>query len=202
MVSGFTVGHSITLSLAALGLVVPEVSAIEALIGFTIALVATENIGAITGTNRQLGVAVSVFLVLMALISILWGGGLPVLGFCGLFIFTLAYLPLSDSQKSAVRMRPLLTLAFGLVHGFGFASVLTEVGLPQQRLVPALAGFNVGVELGQVLIVSGAWFLAHWIYRNGLIRSQRAWLDTSSAVICGLGFYWFVSRSLAQLQGT
>ena len=197
MVSGFTIGHSITLSFAALGLVVPNISVIEALIGFTIALVALENIGAVTKTNRQLSYGVTAALGFMALASIAWGRGLPLLTLAGLVLFTLAYLPLSGSQHSAARMRPLLTLAFGLIHGFGFASVLSEIGLPENRLVTALAGFNLGVELGQVLIVCAVWYTAQLVHRIGLIQDYRTWLDTASAGLCGLGSYWFVARSFA-----
>ena len=47
-----------------------------------------------------------------------------------------------------------MTFAFGLVHGFGFASALQEIGLPPNALVPALAAFNIGVEIGQIVIVA------------------------------------------------
>ena len=126
-----------------------------------------------------------------------WGRGLPLLTLTGLVLFTLAYLPLSSGQHSAVKMRPLLTLTFGLIHGFGFASVLSEIGLPESRLIPALAGFNLGVELGQVLIVGALWYTARLVHRIGLIQSYRTWLDTTSALLCGLGSYWFVARSFA-----
>ena len=135
----------------------------------------------------------------MAVASAIWGRGLPPLALCGLFIFTLAYLPMSNDRRFAIMMRPLLTLAFGLVHGFGFASVLTEIGLPRHQLVVALVGFNIGVEIGQVVIVAGVWFLARWVTQIKLIRNTRAWLDTLSAALCGLGFYWFVARSFAQV---
>lgn len=197
MVSGFTVGHSITLSLAALGWVAPDVLVVEALIGFTIALVALENIGAVTKANRQLSYGVIAILGIMALVSVGWDRGLPLLTLSGLVVFTIAYLPLSDSRRSAVTLRPLLTLAFGLIHGFGFASVLTEIGLPEQRLLPALAGFNLGVELGQLVIVAALWYTARWIKLFGLTQNRRVWLDTASAMLFALGSYWFVARSFA-----
>jgi hypothetical protein len=199
VVSGFTVGHSVTLSLAALGLVVPDVSVVEAMIGFTIALVAVENIGAITGTNRQLGYGLAVLLLAMALVSLVWDRGLPLLALCGLLIFTLAYMPLSGDKHFAIRMRPLLTLVFGMIHGFGFASVLVEIGLPQDRLLAALAGFNIGVELGQIAIVSTVWFSSRWLIKSGLIQNYRPAFDTGSAALCGLGLFWFVSRSFMPL---
>lgn len=197
MVSGFTLGHSLTLSLAAVGWIAPDITVIEALIGFTIAVVAVENIGAATGTNRQLSYLITAGLVIMALIPI--GNGLPLLTVFGLALFTLAYLPLSADRQSAVAMRPLLTLAFGLIHGFGFASVLTEIGLPEQQLLPALLGFNVGVELGQLMIVAAVWYAAQWLKKSELIRNVRALTDSASAALCGLGLYWFVVRSFTLL---
>jgi hypothetical protein len=48
---------------------------------------------------------------------------------------------------------------FGLLHGFGFASALEELGLPREKLITALAAFNCGVEIGQILIVTTAFGL-------------------------------------------
>jgi HupE / UreJ protein len=197
IVSGFTLGHSITLTLAALGLAVAELPVVEAVIGFTIAVVAIENIGANSGCNRQLAYLLSALLLVLAGVSMLLDRGLPVLTLCGLLVFSLAYLPLSADQHFALRMRPLLTLVFGLIHGFGFAGVLTDIGLPQARLVAALTGFNIGVEIGQLIIVSAIWLLVRGIYHSGLIHNRRPWLDTASASLCGLGFYWFIARGFA-----
>jgi hypothetical protein len=197
IVSGFTIGHSITLTLAAVGLAAPDIPVVEAVIGFTIAVVAIENIGAISGRNRQLGYLLSGLLVLVGLVSIFLGRGLPLLTLCGLLVFSLAYLPLSTDQRIAIKLRPMLTLVFGLIHGFGFAGVLTDIGLPQERLVAALTGFNIGVEIGQLIIVTAAWLLVRAVNHSGLIRNHRLWLDTASATLCGLGLFWFVSRGFA-----
>jgi len=200
IVTGFTVGHSITLSLAVMGVVTPDTAAVEAVIGFTIALVAAENIGAKSSANRQIAILVSAGLFVMALASMIWSFGLTALSCAGLIIFTLAYLPQSKDQSSAVAMRPLLSLAFGLIHGFGFAQVLTEIGLPSNQLWPALLGFNLGVELGQLIIVALAWLTGYWLYsrrtdRFGTAIQTGVLLDIASALLCGLGLYWFIARS-------
>jgi hypothetical protein len=195
LVTGFTVGHSITLTLAVLGHVTLELWVIEALIGFTVALVAAENIGAVTGRRGLIALVTGAVLVVMAVVSAAWGAGLPPMTLAGLAIFTVAYLSLSDGNIGFAYTRPALTLAFGMVHGFGFANVLSEIGLPDDRLAITLAGFNIGVELGQLIIVAGLWALLQWFARNRGGWNYHRWLDTTSAGLCGLGVYWFVSRS-------
>ena len=65
-----------------------------------------------------------------------------------------------------LRRRWLVTFVFGLVHGFGFAGVLREYGIPRDALVPALAAFNIGVELGQIVIVVAALLVLHLIEKQ------------------------------------
>ncbi len=67
-----------------------------------------------------------------------------------LILLTFAYLPLSVTKTAVADLRPLITVGFGLIHGFGFASALIELGLSDTQLWPALLGFNVGIELGPV----------------------------------------------------
>jgi len=103
-VSAFTLAHTITLALAALGYVSIPGSIVEPLIAASIAFVAIENI----------------------------------------------------ASRGLSRWRPLVVFGFGLLHGLGFASVLGEFGLPPGSFVPALIGFNVGVELGQLAVIAVA----------------------------------------------
>jgi hypothetical protein len=69
--------------------------------------------------------------------------------------------------RPVVSRRWLVSFAFGLVHGFGFSSVLRDIGLPTQGLVLSLLGFNAGVELGQALVVAVA------LPALALLRSTR-----------------------------
>lgn len=84
-----------------------------------------------------------------------------------------------------------LTFGFGLVHGFGFAGVLREAGLPQQGLISSLLAFNVGVEVGQVTVVAALWPVVSWVNRH---PHRRALVIGWSALVllCGLG--WFLDR--------
>ncbi|WP_426054330.1 HupE/UreJ family protein [Janthinobacterium sp. PSPC2-1] len=87
--------------------------------------------------------------------------------------------------------RPVAAFAFGLIHGFGFASVLRDLGLPQGSLLASLLGFNVGVEIGQLAIVAAflpvAWLLRKtWLYRQVL--------TIGSLAIAVVAAVWLVER--------
>jgi hypothetical protein len=91
------------------------------------------------------------------------------------------------------RWRPFVIFGFGLLHGLGFASVLGEFGLPENAFVPALIGFNIGVELGQLAVIAvafalvGYWFGAKPWYRKAIAIP-------ASAVIAAIGAWWVVER--------
>ena len=96
-------------------------------------------------------------------------------------------------SKTLNLRRSIIVFCFGLLHGLGFASVLVEFGLPVQQFVPALVGFNIGVELGQISIVLilfgliGYWFNTKNWYRK-LITLPI------SSVVGLIGLYWFFER--------
>lgn len=196
MVTGFTVGHSLTLSLAVLGVVKPQVSVIEALIGYTIAVVAAENVGVTYGVNKRIALVGTGMLVGLTAVAGIVRIGLPVITLVGLALFMVCYGSLVETREGAARVRPLLTIVFGLIHGFGFAGVLMEMGLPPGRLVPALLGFNVGVEVGQLAIVAGLWAIGTVVMRFFFPRMDwQGVRDGASAGLCGLGLFWFIGRA-------
>ena len=89
--------------------------------------------------------------------------------------------------------RWMVAFAFGLIHGFGFASVLVDLGLPQGALALALLGFNLGVECGQLAIVAAFLPLAFAVRRSWFYR--RAVLVGGSLVIAAVAAAWFVERA-------
>jgi hypothetical protein len=89
--------------------------------------------------------------------------------------------------------RPAAAFVFGLIHGFGFASVLADLGLPQGALALSLAGFNVGVELGQLAIVAGFLPVA-FLIRNTWVYRQM--MTTGSVAIAAVAAVWFVERAV------
>jgi hypothetical protein len=110
---------------------------------------------------------------------------------CGIAL-TIIYVAFDNLRRKSTAHRWLLTFGFGLVHGFGFASVLSELGLPAVGRVRCLLAFNIGVEIGQLAIVSVAlpilWLLAK--------RQLQARVAFAVSVIVGLfGMGWFIERA-------
>jgi hydrogenase/urease accessory protein HupE len=142
IVSAFTVGHSITLSLAALNVVAPPARLVEPAIALSIVYVGADNLLA---------------------------------------------------SRGARDVRAWIALFFGLVHGFGFASVLREIGLPPRALGISLFSFNLGVEIGQaILVVVVASLLA--VVRARSPKRARQLVTVASVLVVLAGSYWFVQR--------
>jgi hydrogenase/urease accessory protein HupE len=90
----------------------------------------------------------------------------------------------------------LVALCFGLLHGFGFAGALTEVGLPQSDIPLALLFFNVGVEAGQLMFVSGV-LVVTWMIKKMKLR-WPAWVEQVPAYSIGsLAAFWFIQRTVS-----
>lgn len=141
IVTAFTIGHSITLALAALDIVTVPASVVEPAIALTIVVVGADNL--LRGQGRDL--------------------------------------------------RFWMALAFGLIHGFGFASVLQEFGLPQSALGWSLFSFNVGVELGQLAVVVPV-ALALWAIRRKSALWGKRVAQVGSVIVIGAGSWWFIQR--------
>ena len=104
---------------------------------------------------------------------------------------SIAYVALENFWLKNTSKRWILTFIFGLVHGFGFANVLREVGLPTEGLITSLLAFNIGVELGQITIVAIAFPLFLWLNRQ--IYHRQAVLGISTIILL-FGLAWFIER--------
>ena len=105
--------------------------------------------------------------------------------------FSIAYVALENFWLKRADLRWVVTFVFGLVHGFGFANVLRELGLPAKGLVVSLVTFNIGVEIGQICIVAILFPLILWVSTR---HYQRAVVSIVSAVIFLFGIGWLVER--------
>jgi len=198
-VTGFTLGHSVSLGAAVLGYVHADSTLVEAFIGFTVALVAVEYFllrkrSATTLAASSMVIAWAVGLLALALDLI------PVRAlfvYAGFGVFAFCYLLAANEleRRDASRASALLfvaTTCFGLVHGFGFAGFLMETGILGTSLFIPLLGFNLGVEVGQLILVAIALAIATML-RDKVPRAVTPMLAAS---LCGVGVYWFVSRTL------
>lgn len=142
VVTAFTLGHSVTLIIAALGVLVLPARFVESVIAGSIVVVAVMNI----------------------------------------------------VRPESRKQMPWLALGFGLIHGFGFSSVLADLGLPSRARVLSLLAFNVGIELAQLgcvllAIVPLEWMARQKGYRNWVVRG-------GSACIVLLAGFWMIERAL------
>ena len=86
------------------------------------------------------------------------------------------------------------TFLFGFIHGFGFASALTEMGVPQGGVIPALAAFNIGVEAGQIAIVMAVLPILFFIDKQTGGKRNEKFVYVVSALIALAGVYWLLER--------
>lgn len=95
-------------------------------------------------------------------------------------------------HRPAASARWVVIFACGLLHGLGFAGALADLGLPRHGLLPALLGFNLGVELGQIAVVAGAFLLVGW-WRQAR-HYRRAVVLPASAAMAALAGWWTCAR--------
>ncbi len=111
-----------------------------------------------------------------------------------LIALSIAYVGLENIwHKKLANSRLVLVFAFGLLHGLGFASVLTDFGMPKDDFAVALISFNIGVEFGQLAVILGAWLL------TGLWFGNKPWYRQvvafpASLAISVVALYWFWDR--------
>ena len=194
-ITGFTLGHSLTLALASLGWVAPDMSIVEAAIGFTIALVAVEKVAGTTDQGKRLTMATAVALTIMLMVNQQWNIGLSGVSLIGFILLGISYLWPTKGDSQSPLFRLFITTVFGLIHGFGFAGALGDIGLSGDQLLWSLLGFNLGIELGQLAIVLLLWVVSTWLSRWLSPDNRRGISDWSTAALCGLGLYWFIGRS-------
>ena len=111
-----------------------------------------------------------------------------------LIAVSIAYVAIENLFLSELKpWRVGLVFGFGLLHGMGFAGVLTELGLPRGEFVTALLTFNVGVELGQLAVIGAAFLLVSWHCAERVWWRSRVVIPASMLIAC-TAIYWTVER--------
>lgn len=191
-VTGFTLGHSATLSVGALGWVTPRVAVVEGLIGLSIVIMAAENVWQCARERRrEIPTALLVSLCVLAA-GAWWVRPQAALALTGVALWAGCHLALVHRSADAAQWRWLAAALFGLVHGLGFAGVLGETGLEGQDRWVGLLGFNLGVELGQLAVLALGWPLWRWVTRDE--RWRQRLIVWGSALGALVGSYWFFER--------
>ena len=112
-----------------------------------------------------------------------------------LIALSIAYVAIENLLTRELKARRIvLVFTFGLLHGMGFAGVLSQLGLPRAEFLPALVSFNLGVEAGQLTVIAAAFLLV------GLPFRQRSWYRSrvvvpASCLIAAVGLFWSVQRA-------
>jgi hypothetical protein len=197
VVTGFTIGHSLTLALAVTGIIRPHAEFIDALVALTIALIGAENVSVASGRPGTVALWTGGSLLVMAGLRLFGIGLLPPLLLIGSAIFAANYILVSGHLRDAGRVRLVVTLVFGLIHGFGFAADLLESRLPPQKLAEILVGFNLGVEIGQLTIVLALTGIVMLLRRVQFTLPRPVVVDLCAPGLVSVGTYWFISRSFA-----
>ena len=102
----------------------------------------------------------------------------------------------ADAYDLTRRFPWVVAFAFGLLHGFGFAGALSEVGVPQQAVPLALLFFNVGVELGQLIFIAAVFGLA-WLVRRAAVPVPAAWPRAVAYGVGSVAAFWVIERTIA-----
>lgn len=186
LVTGFTIGHSLTLALVALDRVRPHTGAVELLIAASLVIVAAQDFGRRAGgvESGKLPEQVAGMLALAALLATIRGQASAVAAW-GASLFAWGYL-----RRAPRELGVAFVAGFGLIHGAGFATILLDAGLPSEARVGALLAFNLGVELGGLAFVALAWPVLTRLRRHGDALERALAL-----VIAGLGTAWVVTRA-------
>ena len=197
-ITGFTIGHSASLLAATIGYVDTNGRIVEVFIAFTIMLIAIEFINREKDRNPLLLDIFSLLLFSFGLLAYLFDRvEFPgFMGYLGLSIFTYCYLNLKAllvaSNPNKTKYLLLITaILFGFIHGLGFAGFLMDTGIVGSNLLWPLLGFNLGLEFGQIGIVTLSWIIYH--HFKGLIRKPLPSLVSGG--LFGLGFFWFITRT-------
>lgn len=120
----------------------------------------------------------------------------PVEAVIALSILFLATEQVRGESESITRRYPwVVAFVFGVLHGFGFAGALSEIGLPKSDIPLALLTFNIGVEVGQLLFIAGVWAIVWGTKR--ILRASPAWLPRATAYGIGsIASFWMFERVL------
>ena len=194
VITGFTIGHSLTLSLAVFDLIQINSKLVEALIGYTIMFVGLEYF-----TKKNNNIVSSVIFVillnlLLLIVSLMLGISLPSALILGVVIFSISYLFFINNYKKENKFIVIITIIFGLIHGLGFGGFLLGSGINDENIMSGLLGFNLGVEFGQIAFILFTLLTFKILSLLKLNRIISLTKNTAFVFIISLGLYFYIQR--------
>ena len=192
-ISGFTLGHSASLFSSVQGLIVSSTSLVEIMIGFSILVCSIEVLGKKTS---QLAMYSNVLLVAWTILTFSIYIFLPKqsLFFLSLGLMMFCYLRLSDNYQSSLNLI-FITIVFGFIHGLGFAGAINEIFLPKEDMLKILFAFNLGIEVGQILIFGVFALFAYFLEFYNLSKLRNFATFAITASIFGYSLNLIIERS-------
>ena len=194
IITGFTIGHSITLSLATLGIMSPNGTLVESIIGFTIMFIGAEYLIQKTKTYSITNSFLTILILSLLILNIFAKNSIPPILLIGLLFFSLGYFFLHKSITEKSSLLIVITVLFGMIHGLGFGSYLLSTGINSNNIITSLLGFNLGVEIGQIIFVLTALAVIWMLTKLRFNKTIELIKNTAFIFVTTMGFFWFIQR--------
>ena len=194
IITGFTIGHSITLSLAVLGIMSPNGILVESIIGFTIMFIGAEYLIKKTKKYFLTNFFLIILIVSLLILNIFTKNSSSSILLIGLLLFSSGYFFLHKSINKKNNLLIVITLLFGMIHGLGFGSYLLSTGINSNNIITSLLGFNLGVEIGQIIFVLSALTIIWMLTKLRFNKTIELIKNTAFVFVTTMGFFWFIQR--------
>ena len=197
VITGFTIGHSLTLSLSVINIIQVKSSLVEALIGYTIMFVGLEYLYKKNNDHRISVLFITILSVLLLIFGHLINPSFPYFLVSGILLFSLGYFYLLINLKSENNLLSIITIIFGLIHGFGFGGFLLGSKISSENIFSGLLGFNLGVEVGQIIFVLLILLIYKLLMTLKITKIIDVMKNLSFFAVVLFGFFFFIQRLVA-----
>ncbi len=197
VITGFTIGHSLTLSLSVINIIQVKSSLVEALIGYTIMFVGLEYLYKENNDHRVSMIFITTLSLLLLIFGNLINPNFPYFLILGILLFSLGYFYLLKNLNSENNLLSIITIIFGLIHGFGFGGFLLGSKISSENIFSGLLGFNLGVEVGQIIFVLLILLIYKLLMTLKITKIIEVMKNLSFFAVVFLGFFFFIQRLIA-----
>ena len=197
VITGFTIGHSLTLSLSVINIIQVKSSLVEALIGYTIMFVGLEYLYKENNDHRVSMIFITTLSLLLLIFSNLINPNFPYFLILGILLFSLGYFYLLKNLNSENNLLSIITIIFGLIHGFGFGGFLLGSKISSENIFSGLLGFNLGVEVGQIIFVLLILLIYKLLMTLKITKIIEVMKNLSFFAVVFFGFFFFIQRLIA-----